>query len=180
MNGRAMGKTAILDGEVGLSAAEDSVATVPNFGRVLLESLQDLRPKLALAAQSVYDEWDASDQEFGDCEVGFGGICHLIADAMASIIGDELPWACVTSVNHQDEVHVSLVVWVDPGTEEGEPPAGDETVDAVDVDISPYRYERGGGYEWTKIENVTIRPEDVTLYPRSVRMCDLELMSEGG
>ena len=40
----------------------------------LLSQINSLKPQMAKAAQAVYDSWE-QDEEHGDVEVGFGGIC---------------------------------------------------------------------------------------------------------
>jgi GNAT superfamily N-acetyltransferase len=144
-------------------------ATTPT----LASKLKALRPQLAAAAQKEYDEWDASDEEYGDGEVGFGGICHLIADAMADVITQHIPEAGVQSFSHHDEVHVSLSVW-DETQEES------ERVELFDVDIPPRIYETGGGYTWKKIPDVIFEADDVTIYRQTVSKEDLEFHKNSG
>lgn len=101
--------------------------------------LRSLAPQFAQAAQNIYNQWDASDPDYGDAEVGFGGICHLIADEIASVIHDNTDFECAT-MSSDFEVHVNVVV---------------RTPDGIYlVDIRPYHYETGGGYTWKKIPDV--------------------------
>ena len=134
----------------------------------LKAKLNAFRPQLAALAQKVYDEWDASDEEYGDSEVGFGGICHLIADAWAELLSGQ--GYNTTTWCHSDEVHVSLMVWEDP--QEG-------ATEVVDVDLNPYTYETGGGYSWKKIPDVTIEPSDITFYHQFMSPENLEALQEG-
>ena len=134
----------------------------------LKAQLTALRPLLAAAAQSVYDKWDASDKDYGDAEVGFGGICHLIVDAMADVVSG-IPGAVTQSFSHSmGDVHVSLSVW-DENQEDAE-----EGIDLYDVDINPHIYETGGGYNWQKVPDVKFEPSDVTFYHQIVTKEDLE------
>lgn len=114
-----------------------------------MKTRQDLiliKPILTQKAQEVYDSW-----QDGWClteEVGGGGICHIIADAFISELYrhgfDE-----VVSVSSDHEVHV----WVALKLEEG--------VFLLDL---PYNcYEKGGGYNWTKIQGVVFSSEDLVV-----------------
>jgi hypothetical protein len=103
--------------------------------------------KLAARAQKVYDEWDASDPDGGDPEVGFGGICHLIADEIVDELMNQgaqaTPHHCTVGENH---------VFV----------IGQFTEGVYEIDIPPGTYERGSGYNWTKLPDVTIEPDDIS------------------
>jgi hypothetical protein len=137
----------------------------------LKAKLNAFRPQLAAIAQQQYDEWDASG-EYGDNEVGFGGICHLIADAWADLLSEQ--GYNTTTWSHSDEVHVSLMVWENTQEERDE-----EEIEVVDVDLNPYIYEKGGGYNWTKIPDVTIDPSDITFYRQFMSQENLEALQEG-
>jgi hypothetical protein len=104
--------------------------------------------KLAARAQKVYDEWDASDPEHGDPEVGFGGICQDIADEMVDELfaqgAQATPMAC--SVGEQ---HVFVI--------------GQFTEGVYEIDIAPGTYESGGGYNWQKKPGVTFEPDDISI-----------------
>lgn len=105
------------------------------------QTLQALAPELAAAAQRIYDLWDASDETYGDegLGVGFGGICHLIADDLAEIIYNKTGFAAVPQCSAYEQ-HVYVVVQADDG------------VYLVDI---PYQYyERGGGFSWKKLPDV--------------------------
>lgn len=105
--------------------------------------------KLAARAQKVYNEWDAdSDPEGGDPEVGFGGICHLIADEIVDELYQQgaqaTPFHCNVGENH---------VFV----------IGQFTEGVYEIDIPPGTYESGGGYNWKKLPGVTIEPDDIVV-----------------
>jgi hypothetical protein len=116
-----------------------------------LPSLADLRllaPDLAAAAQSCYDAWN-QDIDGVDDDVEVGGICDLVAAAMAERIsvafGDASPvctvWSDMTG-------HTSLVTAVSEGV--------------VGIDIPNAIYESGSYYVWKKRPGVEFTGDDVT------------------
>lgn len=134
----------------------DLSGTVHREPRKIVESertlaeVQALLPQLCQAAQATYDAWDASDEEFGDADVGFGGICQDIADAISGVLGEAgIECATVDSGGMGDQ-HVWCRVLLNNGI--------------YDVDIAPRVYETGGGYEWKKIQGVVFEPKDVDVY----------------
>jgi GNAT superfamily N-acetyltransferase len=111
----------------------------------LKSKLMSLRGKLAKAAQKEYDEWQGED----DPEIGNGGICDRVANAMGSVLASA---GIDTTDGGQDgDDHAYLVAYSD--------------TEAFGVDIPPGTYERGGGYNWTKIEGVTMTANDVEIWP---------------
>jgi DNA-binding PadR family transcriptional regulator len=112
-----------------------------------LKELEQLTTSLAKAAQDVYDDWGTNEDGSTWCrhQEGEGGICHLIADEMIEVISKH-GFECL-NFSHTDMVHVSVIV----KTKEG----------CVLIDIDPYLYETGGGYNWKKKENVKFEPDDV-------------------
>lgn len=124
----------------------------------LYNQIEALKPQLAAAAQKVYDAWDASDEEYGDWQVGAGGICHLIADAMLGVIYDNIPDIKATTISSTYEVHVYVIAGRTTVNEDGE-----TEEDYYSVDIRPYNYETGGGYNWKKIPDVTFTPDMVEI-----------------
>jgi hypothetical protein len=168
------------------SATDNSGAYDPNDNRITAASdfkaqLNALKPKLAQAAQQVYDKWDASDEVDGDFNVGFGGICHLIADAMAEVIEENIPGAATTTLSHDSMVHVSVVAW-DEATEEpqeDDDPDEPRWIDLYHVDIYPYFYETGGGYNWQKIPDVQFDASFVSISRDRISPEDLEALREG-
>jgi hypothetical protein len=143
--------------------------------------LNALKPKLAQAAQQVYDKWDASDEVDGDFNVGFGGICHLIADAMAEVIEESIPGAATTTLSHDSMVHVSVVAWDEATeeTQEDDDPDEPRWIDLYHVDINPYLYETGGGYNWQKIPDVQFDASFISISRDRVSPEDLEALREG-
>ena len=58
----------------------------------LLNANHPMRTQLAAAAQRVYDDWQV-DAEGYDWQVGAGGICHLIAEAMQDVLSKYAVWS---------------------------------------------------------------------------------------
>lgn len=105
--------------------------------------LRQLSPQMATAAQAVYDNWE-QDAEGMDWELGGGGICDRISDAIAQVIPFE------TQAGGQDgDDHSWLVVKTPDGY--------------YGVDIPPRKYETGGGYSWKKIPGVVFGPSDIEI-----------------
>ena len=110
--------------------------------------LRHLIPQFVAVAQEEYDQWDQSDEEFGDPEVGFGGICHLIAEKIAGVVMENTGFD-TTTINNEGmgEQHV----WVVTRTPDG----------VFSIDIPPCVYETGGGYTWEKLPDVRFGGCDV-------------------
>jgi hypothetical protein len=106
--------------------------------------LQTLDWKMARAAQEVYDEWDEE-------ALGGGGICDQVSEAMAGVIVSEIEDIEIDEGGQEGDDHSWVVVTGANGSVFG-------------VDISPYIYERGGGYNWVKIPDVTIKAKDVCIW----------------
>ena len=107
-----------------------------------------LRGRLAEAAQVVVDAW-VQDEEGYDVELGQGGACDRVADAMSSVIMEALPDAMIDYGGQDGDDHAFLLVGRD----------GEVFI----VDVPPGVYERGGGYVWRKIPGAVILPEDVVV-----------------
>lgn len=122
--------------------------------------IKQLKPTIAQAAQKLYDTWD--QDEDGVCSVRdhAGGICHEIADEVVDILNDA-GFEHVTTMSYSvGENHVSAVVATSDGVYE--------------VDIPPYTYETGGGYNWKKKPDVTFTPNDVVIDRLSRNPKDIE------
>ena len=115
----------------------------------LLQKLKQLRPLLAQAAQAVIDEW-VQDDEGLDGDLGAGGACDVVSQAMSAVIGSFIPDADVVDGGHDGDDHMWLIVV-----------SGSE---AVGVDIPPGVYETGGGYSWKKIDDAKIESADVAIW----------------
>lgn len=123
----------------------ESVEETPELKSV--ETIEALRSELVKAAQEQYDAWQLDDDGF-DFEVGAGGICHLIADAIVDILNEHGIECSSVSATH--EVHVYVLAQVEEGIYE--------------IDVPHRIYETGGGYTWKKIEGVTFEPDHVVIY----------------
>ena len=108
--------------------------------------IRSLLPKITSAAQRVYDDWQ-QDEDGLDEELGDGGICHMIADAIVGLANDAGVMSIAVASTH--DVHVYTVMRLASGV--------------WLVDIRPHVYERGGGYRWKKIAGVVFEPGDVTV-----------------
>lgn len=118
-----------------------------------IKKIEQLRLQLAKVAQQVYDKWEQNADGF-DEELGYGGICQDIADAMANVLAHEGFDLTIVDSQGVGEQHVWIVVKTDEGV--------------FSVDIPPYVYETGGGFNWKKKHEVEIGPSDVELYHISV------------
>lgn len=109
---------------------------------------ETLRGELARAAQGVYDDWTL-DADGYHWQVGAGGICHLIADALLDVLYAKIPRFDGATVSSDHEQHVYVV--------------GRFAEGIYLIDIHHSVYERGGGFTWKKIEDVHFTPHDVTV-----------------
>lgn len=112
------------------------------------KQLMGLRPALATAAQKVYDGWDQSSEE-GDPELGFGGICQDVADAMADVLSQKGIESQIADSHGMGDQHVWVVAQVKDGI--------------FNVDIHPSVYESGSGYTWNKKPDVHISANHVNI-----------------
>jgi len=133
----------------GLLAPPPPAATAPTPGG-LLQLLQALRPALAAAAQAVLDEWQPDEEGF-DEELGAGGACDGITQAMTEVVATHLGGVGIEEAGHEGDDHAWFVVYTD--------------AEAVSVDIPSGCYEEGGGYCWTKRPDVHLTADDVVLDP---------------
>lgn len=125
----------------------------------LLDMLEGVRSQLAAAAQHVYDAWQPNDEE-GDDEYGFGGICDAVARAMSEVLS-ALPVSLIDGGQDGDD-HAWIIAYTES--------------EAMGIDIPPSVYETGGGYSWTKIPDVTIQPDDVVFFP--IKRSDIDVDDE--
>ena len=111
-----------------------------------LKSINDVKvliPNIVDVAQREYNEWDESNV---DVYAG-GGICHFIADQIASILIDH-GIECFTQ-SSSFEQHVYCIVQVREG------------IYVVDIHYSIY--ETGGGFSWNKRPDVSFDDNDITI-----------------
>jgi 2'-5' RNA ligase/GNAT superfamily N-acetyltransferase len=118
--------------------------------------LMRIRGNCAKRAQQVYDAWEPGSifntAEGGDVEFGEGGICDMIAEE----IGDLLASLGIdfTQGGQDGDDHAWVVAYNDK--------------EAFGVDIPHQLYERGGGYSWKKVPNVTFSASDVNIFPTDI------------
>jgi hypothetical protein len=112
------------------------------------KDIESLIPLFVDKAQQIYDEWDEDIDEYAG-----GGICHLIADAMAEIVNRLLPQYLASTYTRSDIQHVQNIVYNMSGEELSEANEN-EKIEYLDLNIDPYLYETGGGFSWEKIPDV--------------------------
>ena len=124
----------------------------------LLARVNALRSQLAGAAQKVVDVWEQDDEGF-DCELGGGGPCDEVARELQGVLSD----AGINSIEggHEGDDHAWLIAY------------DERTKELVGVDIPPGVYETGGGYKWTKLEDTTVTPSDVAVWPINEKFDDV-------
>lgn len=120
--------------------------------------LNKLKSEIVKAAQEEYDSWDASDPEYGDCEVGHGGICSLISSKISDIVASNTNLN-VTEGGQEGDDHSWVIAYNEK--------------EAWGIDISPSVYETGAGYSWKKISDVTISENDVDIWKLDIDPKDL-------
>ncbi len=103
-------------------------------------------PALLAAAQGVYDAWE-QDENGEDPELGTGGICDRIAEALGGVLAEH-GYATAEGTPQGDE-HANVVA----------------SADGISwlVDIPAHLYERGAGYNWRKLPGVKFRPENLSI-----------------
>lgn len=120
------------------------------------KALRKLRLQSAAAAQAEYDAWQ-QDDEGCDEELGCGGICDRISQAIGAVIAGELAGVTVLDGGQDGDDHAFLLVFAQEG------PYVDPQ--AYIVDILPGVYETGCGYSWRKRESVVLAADDVVVEP---------------
>lgn len=124
-----------------------------------MRQLLNVAPMLAKASQRIYDKWDASADDDGDPEVGFGGICHLIAEDVAHLIAKHVKSSTPVTVTSNYEQHVYVVVRMPDGV--------------YKVDIPYDLYETGSMFTWKKIQGVVFNKDFVTVEQLSAKPSDM-------
>lgn len=128
----------------------------------LVSRLNSLKYELAKAAQKEYDAW-SQDEEGFDWEVGTGGICNQIAEAMADVINDKVHGAHAFTDGSNDMNHTWVFVCNYDYDEIMDLTDEPDDFELVEVDIPYSTYETGGGYNWKKIPNVKFDSSDVEI-----------------
>ena len=119
----------------------------------LLAQLTNLRGAMALAAQEEYDGWELNEEGF-DWEIGGGGICDRVSEAIADVVSQNIPDVEIVDGGSDGDDHAWKIVFND--------------TEAYHVDIPHNIYERGGGYSWTKVPGVSFSATDVEIYPADI------------
>ena len=109
-----------------------------------INNIKALMPRIIQVSQKEYDSWDEENID----EYAGGGICHLIADAIANVFNDN--GIDSFTISSDFEQHVYCVVRVREGI--------------YQVDIHHSIYETGGGFSWNKIPDIIFEPSDITIY----------------
>ena len=112
---------------------------MPGQGNPKLADIMHMMPAFAAAAQHEYDAWE-QDADGYDEELGTGGICDRIAEAIVSAILARFQDALVSAKMLNDEVHVTVTVAMSEGV--------------YDIDVPHRLYETGAGYIWRKIPGI--------------------------
>lgn len=111
-----------------------------------MQAIVAAKPAIIRGVQKKYNEWQQDETGY-DEEVGYGGICHLLADLITEVLYEAgIP---ATTVSSSHEVHVYTVAQAQDGV--------------FEVDIPYCTYETGGGYTWTKIPDVEFVLDDVII-----------------
>lgn len=126
----------------------------------LYSELLQLRPAMTAAAQKAYDEWQ-QDEQGVDEELGCGGICEQVAEAIGDIVASNVGDAELQEGGQEGDDHAWVIAARGP--------------EAYGVDIPPNVYESGGGYKWKKKPGIVFKPEDVAIFavelPESHERC---------
>lgn len=132
-------------------------------------------PSIVKLAQQTYDDWHQDEEGF-DEELGEGGICHLIAEEICSVLASQ-GLDCGSVSAQVGEQHVWAVVKIDGvRDEDGEYDRDDAGV--WSIDIPPGVYESGGGYSWRKKPGVAFEAADVVVTHESRDPDDFERFME--
>ena len=108
---------------------------------------KNLIPMILPKVQKEYDDWDETNV---DTYAG-GGICHILAEAICDVLGNNGIECTTVSSSHEQHVYV----------------AGKFAEGIYIIDIPHHTYETGGGFSWKKIPNITFETGDVTFYMAS-------------
>ena len=125
----------------------------------LLELLNSLKPKMAEAAQEVYDSWD-QNEDGEDMTYGCGGICDDISRQIEGVIGQFISGVDTISGGQDGDDHAWIVAKL-----------GDK---AFGIDIPAGYYEFGSGYCWKKRPDVIFTPEMIEIFEIDISNMDFE------
>ena len=114
----------------------------------LQQRLEALRPQFAAAAQQVYDQWVQDEYD----DLNGGGICQDVAEAIAGVIHQNISQVEAGTISAScGEQHVWVILH--------------NQYEGFSIDVPYHLYERGGGYNWTKIPGVVFDARDIEIYP---------------
>jgi len=109
-----------------------------------INTAKQLIPELLKSAQHAYDKWDETDR---DTYAG-GGICHIIAENICSVLSSAGIDCVTVSCNFDQHVYVAAVF------REG----------TYTIDIPYSIYEEGAAYSWKKLPDVEFEIGDIEFY----------------
>lgn len=115
----------------------------------LYSQLNALRIQFSQAAQEEIDSWE-QDEDGLDEELGAGGICDQVSNALAGIVASNIPDCEITDGGQDGDDHAFIIVYNDEK--------------AFAVDIPPRVYEIGSGYSWRKIPSAKIDSADIDIW----------------
>lgn len=115
----------------------------------LKRKLLALRPQMASAAQAVLDDW-TQDEDGYDEELGGGGACDRVSDAMRDVVAEAHPELEFQEGGQDGDDHAFFIAY--------------DTDEAFAVDVHPSVYETGGGYSWRKVDGAEVGAGDVAVW----------------
>jgi hypothetical protein len=133
--------------------------------RITSRNIAAWKPQMCQFAQQIYNEWDQSDED-GDPELGFGGICDLIAEKICDVLGTAGIYCVSHNWGDSGDNHTSVIANLADGV--------------FEVDIPYHVYETGGGYTWKKIPDVVFDPRDVVISQIETPLSDEEFEHRWG
>lgn len=119
---------------------------------------------MVAVAQQVYDGWN-QDSSGEDEELGEGGICDEIAEAISGVIAEKISDVEMSDGGQPGDDHAWAVA--------------SRGMESYGIDIPCGIYERGSGYRWKKIPGVVFVADHIEIF--EVPMEGPEMgVSEGG
>ena len=115
----------------------------------LYKKLLILKPKIILAVQKIYNDWN-QDEDGLDVVFGGGGICDEISKEISDIIVQNIPNVETTDGGQPGDDHSWVIAF--------------NSKEAYHIDISPNVYEVGSGYRRKKRKNVIFQPNHIEIY----------------
>jgi len=116
----------------------------------LKTKLNTFKAQMAQQAQEVYNDWE-QDEEGLDPELGGGGICDRITQAIQDAIVNNIEAVEVTEGGEDGSDHSWVIAY--------------SATEAYGLNIDPSVYEFGGGYSWTKVPDAVFTADDIEIFP---------------